>query len=178
MKDNFSHPHLNPNGQQKKLNAILTLQRQNDIIAMLLEGKDVKTEITPYIKNKYRLKAGTVHGYISEARQIIKKRLQNETNALVSLHMERYEKIYKGLYEVGAFGIAMNALKSKEKLLQFHKEGFHMKITQGEVSAFMIENIESEYDPSKLEPQKRDRLSFLISKSKKDGLGKDRKAIQ
>ncbi len=146
---------------------------------MLLEGKNVKADIIPYITKKYKLTVGTCNGYITQARKIIKKRLQHEVNALVSLHIERYEIIYEGLYKVGAFGIAMNALKAKEKLMGFHKEGFHMKITQGEISSFNIQsNAEGEYDPSKLEPEKRDRLSLLISKIKKDGLDKNRKSIQ
>lgn len=170
--------YLEPGKQYGKLNEILALQRQNDIITMLLEGKDTKTIMVPYLTKKYHITPGTANFFISQGRKIIKKRLLHETNALVSLHIDRYEKIYAGLYEIGAYGTSMNALKAKEKLMGFHKEGFHMKITQGEISSLTLGSSEDDYDPSKLQPQKQQRLLFLISKMKKDGLDKDRKVIQ
>jgi hypothetical protein len=147
----------------QRVNRILKLQRENDIITLLLEGKQEK-EIAAYIVNKYRLRYSTVSRLISEGRAMIRERMNFEMNTLLSLHIARYERIYQGLYEMGAYGIAMGALKAKEKLMQFHREGFHMRVTNGEVSQLSIRHVANEYDYMKLEEGKRKRMEELIKK--------------
>ena len=147
--------------QETRLNRILKLQRDNDIITLLLEGKGEK-EIAAYIVNKYRLKYLTVARLISEGRSAIRTRMNFELNTLLALHISRYERIYQGLYEMGAHGMAMGALKAKEKLMQFHREGFHMRVTQGTVNQVSIQHVVNEYDYMKLEEPKRKRLEELL----------------
>lgn len=146
---------------QSRVNKILKLQRENDIITLLLEGKEEK-EIKIYISEKYHLKYSTVNNLLLEAREVIRNRMNFELNTLLALHISRYEKIYEGLYQMGAHGIAMSALKAKEKLMQFHREGFHMRVTQGTINQVSISNVMNEYDYMKLERPKRERLEELI----------------
>lgn len=167
MSKKLQHKHFEPDRQQTRLTKIIALQKENDVIALLLEGKEQK-EIVTYVVNKYRVQWNTAVSFISACRNIIRERKDFEVNNLVSLHVERYEKIYAGLYEIRAHGIAMSALRAKEKLLGFHKEGFHMKVTNGEISTVQLQTVNSEYDVMKLDKGKRDRLSELLQKSKRD----------
>lgn len=147
---------------------IRTIQRQNDIITLLLEGKDVQKEILPYVCKKYQLTPKTGNFYIQEAKNIIKARKNSEVQTLLSIHIQRYEQIYKELYDMRAFGIAMSVLKCKEKLLGFHKEGFHMRVSSGQVSTISLVSVENEYDLNKLSNDQREKLSQLIMKAKRE----------
>lgn len=141
---------------------ILALQRQNDIITLLLEGKDTKT-IVRYIVNKYRVTAETLHkDYLVKAREEIKLRMNYELKTLVPLHISRYEYVYEKLYEMGSQAIAMGALRAKEKLMQFHKEGFHLRVTQGQLSQVSTMHIANEYDHMKMPEVKRKRMQELM----------------
>lgn len=160
----------------KRANSIIALQRQNDIIAMLLDGKDSK-EISKHLISRYSLTQGTANFYIDEARGIIKKRRKHETNSLVSLHLHRYEFLYKCLREIGAEHIAMKVLAAKEKLMGFHREGFHMKVTQGEITSVQLQSVDSDYDVKKLSPEKSERLTVLLNKAKGNGSGKSIRAV-
>jgi hypothetical protein len=156
---------------QKRISSILTLLRQNDIIAMLLDGRDTSKEIVPYLMRKYNLTHGTCNFYIKEARSIIKNRRKFEVNNLVSLHIHRYEELYKLLNDIGADNIAMKALAQKEKLMGFHREGFHMKVTQGEVTSVQMQTIDSDYNVKSLSKEKQNQLTVLLNKAKRDGSG-------
>lgn len=152
----------------KRVNSIIALQRQNDIIAMLLDGKDTK-EISRFLINKFEITQGTANFYVQEARDIIKKRRHYEADNVVSLHIHRYEELYKCLTAINADNIAMKALAQKEKLMGFHKEGFHMKVTSGEVTAVQLQNVDSDYSIAKLPKEKQERLSVLLNKAKRNG---------
>jgi hypothetical protein len=163
----LQHKHLSPENTHKKLNAIMTLQRQNDIITMLLEGKDPNKEIKPYIIKKYKLTPGTANFYLHGARKIIKDRKNFEVNNLVSLHISRYELIYGKLYDIKAHSVAMSALKHKERLLGFHRQGFYMRVNQGEIQQIQNQYISNDYDLSKLSSEKENRLNALLTKAKR-----------
>ncbi len=167
---------LEEDREQTRLNKLLVLQRQNDIVSMLLEGKD-KKDIRTYIVNKYRVQASSSNVYITEAVNLIKERSNYEVNNLISLHVQRYEEIYAGLYEINAYGMAIQALKAKEKLLGFHKEGFHMRVNQGTLSSIQLQSVNSEYDVMKLSREQRDRMALLLNvakeKRKKEIHGKE-----
>lgn len=166
-KKKLQQKHFEPDATHVRLNSILVLQRENDIIAMLLEGKDSKA-IQQYICTKYKLLPVTASTYIKDARNLIKQRKGFEVNTLISLHIARYEKIYECLYEMGAHGIAMNALKAKEKLLSFHKEGFHLRVNSGEISTIQLQSVDNEYDVMKLTRPQRTKLATLLEKAKRD----------
>jgi hypothetical protein len=149
--------------EPKRLSRIIALQRENDIIAMLLDGKETG-EIVNYISTKYRLTPKTVAMYMTNAREVIKSRKNYELGNLINTHIARYEDIYAKLYEMGAMAIAMKALVAKEKLFSFHKEGFHMRVTQGQISAVSMQQIGNEYDVMKLDKAKRTRMEELVTK--------------
>jgi hypothetical protein len=153
--------------QKTRANKILVMQRNNDIISMLLDGKDPKKEIAPYIINKYNVNHASVKVLLSEARGIIKERNAYQLQNLISLHISRYETIYNELFNLSMFGDACNVLEAKEKLLGFHKEGFHMKVSQGEISQVQLQTVDSDYNISKLEVGKQERLNFLLNKAKR-----------
>lgn len=158
-------------------NKIIIMQRTNDIISMLLEGRETK-EIIPYIASKYRLTPLTARKEINEARGEIKKRHAFQVDSLISIHILRYEYIYKELYSLGMYGDAASVLEAKEKLLGFHREGFHMKINHGHIQQVSLMNVSNEYNINKLEDKKRERFDYLLNKIKKDDAGGDAKAIQ
>lgn len=163
-------------GPQHRVNVILAGQRMNDVISMILEGKE-KEEIINYISPKYNIKKITAKRYVDEGRKEIKKRRFFEVNNLVSLHIHRYEAIYKDLMEIGAHGYAIQALRAKETLLGFHKSGFHMKVTQGEIQSIHQKMVNNEYDFNQLGKAKIDRLEQLLEKASLRN-GKNSKSIQ
>src|SRR5688572_17406068 len=105
---------LTPSQEKSQLQKILQLQRQNDIIAMLLDGKGNK-EIIEYISVKYGAAAKWVaNRYIPDAQQTLRERKNFEVKELVMIHLARYEFIYNKLVEIKAQGLAMKALAAKE----------------------------------------------------------------
>jgi len=152
--------------RELRLNTILSLQRQNDIISMMLNGKE-PSEIRHYLCTKYKHTPNTANFYMKEARAVIKDRKNLEVNDLISLHISRYEKIYEKLYELNASSMAMRALKAKEKLMGFHKEGFHMRVNKGELTTISLQTVDSEYDVLKLPEEKRLRLDQLLKHAKR-----------
>jgi hypothetical protein len=171
-KKSFKEP-LEIVNPQDRLNILLKMQRQNDIISMILDGKDNK-EIIKYLVNRYNVTIGSANVFISDAQGAIKKRQSYEINNLIMIHIARYEAIYKGLVALNAQGAAIRCLQQKERLLGFHKEGFHMRINQGEISAFKLTTVDSEYNTKKLPEEKQKRLEELLEKMKREG---GRKAI-
>lgn len=155
-----------PDFKSGRLNKILSLQRQNDIIQLLLEGKD-RVEINNYIVSKYRIRQSTAIQYISEASVAIKNRSHSEVNNIISLHVQRYEGIYALLYEIRSYGLSMRALRQKEKLLGFHKEGFHMRVNSGVISSVQLQTVQGEYDVMKLSKEKQNRMTNLLNKAKR-----------
>lgn len=159
---------LDINVPNKQVSRILSMNRENDIIAMLLDGKRQK-DIVTYVVNKYHVEAGyVIHSLIPQARKIIKERNKYELSTMLSLHIARYEYIYEKLYEMGAMTIAMRALVSKEKLLGFHREGFHLRVTEGEISSISLQEINTEYDVMRLSKERRDRMTELVNKMAED----------
>lgn len=159
-----THSYLSPE-VHSRLSKLMIIQRNNDIIAMLLDGKSTK-EIKTYLVNKYRIKSTVCNVYIADARRIIKERQNYEVDTLINLHIDRYEQIYAGLNALQCWTNAMSALKAKEKLMGFHRAGFHMKVTQGEIQQLQIHHLDDEYNVDKLTPRQRDRMQALIDKAK------------
>lgn len=166
-KRKLQHKHFEPDYNQKQVRAILVLQRQNDIVAMLLGGKDPSKEIKPYIIKKYNITPATANFYVHQARNIIKERKNFEVNNLISLHISRYELMYGRLVDLKMHSLAMNVLRQKEKLMGFHKQGFHMRVNQGEIQQIQNQYVGNEYDLDKLSQPKRERMDQLLVKAKK-----------
>lgn len=150
--------------EQERASSIIALQRQNDIIALLLEGKE-SSEIKTYVMEKYACSPTTSAIYVTQARKIITARKNFEVDNLINIHIERYEHIYAKLYELRAYMEATNTLKRKEKLLGFNREGFHMKVTRGEITAITMQQVNDEFDVMKLSEEKRNRMNFLLNKA-------------
>lgn len=153
-------------GLPQKASKILALQRENDIIALLLEGKSNK-EIISLMSPKYRIKPSFVTSLIYTCRRIIQERKNYEVDTLISLHISRYENIYKKLYEIGSYTHSMNALKAKEILLGMHKDGFHMRVDSGEITTLQLQSISSDYDVKKLNEEQQTRFNELLNKARK-----------
>lgn len=174
----FLQVHLDPTHEQERINTIVALQRSNDIMAMLLDGKP-SLDICVYLKDKYGIGKGSAHNYIVRANKELAKRKELEVHNVINVHLERYELIYAELKRIKAPAAAMDALKAKEKLLQFHREGFHMKVTQGEVQTISSSFVSKEWDiDKKLTDQDKSRMSELLAKAKKDGSGKDEEIVR
>lgn len=162
---------------QKHLNKVLALQRNNDIIAMLLDGKTTH-EIATFIVTKYRIKRGTATTFITECRGEIKARRNFEVNNVISTNIDRYEWLYAKCMEIGNQSLAMSSLKHKEKLMQFHREGFHMRVSQGQIQQIQQTHIDDEYDKSKLSAVKQQRFLQLLQKAKRNEHSAATKLIQ
>lgn len=153
---------------QKRINKIFALQRRNDIIGMILSGVPSR-EIRTHLMGKYKITSGSANIFIHKAHQEIKKRRDLEIQALISLHLHRCENIYAKLKELGATAYCMDVLRHKEKLLQFHREGFHMKVNKGEIQTVSLTVVDNEYDLNKLEVKEQEEISQLLHRAKRDG---------
>lgn len=148
------------------VNRIYALQRENDVVAMILDGrKDIN--IHEYIATKYQIKPATVALLLAKCRKIIRERKIFEADTLITLHIARYEEIYSKLHDIGAHSVAMNALKAKETLLGLHREGFHMRVDSGEITAIQLQTVNSAFDLNKLVGEKRERFEKLINKARR-----------
>jgi len=150
-------------GQRDRLTKIKSMQRQNDIVKMLLDGEP-KINIAKYIAAKYDYLLRNVYKYIDQAIEEVKKRKDYEIENLIDLHIMRYERIYASANSLELFALAMNALKAKERLLGFHRQGFHMKVTKGEIQQIQQMNVKDEYDFNKLSPEKKLKLEYYLDK--------------
>lgn len=150
---------------RNKLDRIIYLQRLNDAVVLLLEGKDTK-EIIDYVVSKYLISKRSAENLLRHARDKVKERKNFEVDNLVTIHIARYEHIYAKLYKMRMFINAQIALKQKEKLMGFHKEGFHMKVTQGEITAIGLQKVVDEYNVMLLPEEKRKRLDELLQRAK------------
>jgi len=150
--------------RDKRFAQILSLQMDNDMVDMLLAGKPRK-EIIGYICDKYGIALSHIGHCLAKAQKIIRERKRYEIQDLVSTHIDRYEYIYSRLHELGAFSIAVDALKGKEILMGFHRSGFHMKVTKGEIQQVTQAHVFNEYDFNKLDDEKRIRMRELIDKA-------------
>jgi hypothetical protein len=151
--------------QSNAIGRVLSYQRNNDIVKMLLAGRD-KQDIIDFISMKYHVTLQTADRYIKEAGEEIKSRKRYELADMIAIHVARCEYIYTKLYELGAWFDAGLALKHKEKLLGFHREGFQMKVTQGEIHQVQSGVVQDDYDIKKLKPEQQERFNQLIEKAK------------
>ncbi len=150
---------------RKRIEQIHGLQRVNDAIVLILEGKSSK-EVTNYLVRKYHISGWHALKSLTIAREKIKERKALEVDNLISLHIERYEYIYAKLYDMKMYINAQNALKAKEKLMGLHKEGFHMRVTNAEVTAVGLQQVVDEFNVMKLSDDNRKRLEELLTKTR------------
>lgn len=174
----FLQHQLAPDHEQTRTSKIIALQRKNDIISMLLAGKPT-LDICVYLWDKYGVAKQIAQNYIVQANKELAKRKSLEVHDVINLHLDRYELIYEQLRKIKAAAAAMDVLRAKEKLLQFHREGFHMKVTQGEIQTISSGIVSKEWDlDKKLTDHDKERMVQLLLKAKKDGSGKDEETIR
>jgi hypothetical protein len=144
---------------------LMSLHMHNDAVAMLLDGKST-TEIVKYIQHKYDQKnKQTVLVLVTEVKAAIKERAGFEVENMVLMHLARYEEIYTQCMNMRLLGMAQQALKAKEKLLGFHREGFHMRVSQGQMTQIQMRHVGNEFDLKKLQPERRERLTYFLQKA-------------
>ncbi len=157
---------LKNNGVKSKSNSLVVAQRLTDVISMILDGKTLN-EIVELIVSKYGIKPYHVKSIVVEANKEIAGRKQYELDDLLNEHVERYEFIYAELTKLKASTHAMNALQAKEKLIQLHKGGTHMRVIGGSISTIAMISDKVSYDLGKLDDAQKSRLSELIDKISK-----------
>lgn len=159
MKDQDQHW---PVVDVKHLYKVRSLQMQNDAIAMILDGKE---DVVKVISDKYNITLPNASNIVDKARRQITSRKDYEVDSIIELHLGRYEEIYAKLVEMRFHGIAATALKAKEKILQFHKNSTHMKVTNNTINQISVYDVKHDYDIDRLEPQQRDRFKELLDRA-------------
>jgi hypothetical protein len=145
-------------------NRIVTAQRLNDVISMILDGKD-NNEIANFIVAKYGNTAKSARDIIADANQELTSRKQWELDDLLNAHVERYEYIYSKLIEIDAQLMAMNALKAKEKLIGLHRsDGTHFRVVGGAINSVSLVGTRTYFDPKRLDETQQARLEELLRK--------------
>lgn len=151
---------------EKKAFEVRTMHIQNDCMAMILAGRSER-EINEFLLNKYGLKELWARTMREKAEEQLIKRKEWEMGTVINVHLNRYEEIYGKLVELGATGMAGTALKSKERLLQFHKQSTHLKVANNNITQISIREQKSGFDVDKLDPDKKKRLMELVSRTVK-----------
>lgn len=153
--------------KNRKINIkdLLVAQRTNDVVSMLLDGRGVR-EIQKYLGEKYNVKPSYCLGVIAQCREEIRKQKGWQVDDLINVHLQRYEDIYTELTKIKADHMAMLALKAKEKILQMHDRGSHMKVNGSEITQVSYQNVNADYDFEKLDEVKKERLNTLLEKLK------------
>lgn len=160
--------------KNEQANKIIVLQRQTDIIKMLLDGKDSR-EIRDYVCDKYKVLPMVASQYLTQARKEIKKYRERQVDNVLSIHIQRYEEVYSKLYEINAYSLAMSALQAKEKLLGMHKQDFRLQVNNIDATAVIGgPNAHSgmSYELDRLGKRDRLRLQLLLDKCKKNDRNK------
>lgn len=161
IKEGVDWPITNDDGTVYQIKA---LHAQNDIIAMMLAGRGWE-EIDRFVLEKYGWGEERSRQMRQEAEIQIIKRKQWELGSTIDLHLARYEEIYAKLVELGATNAAATALRNKEKVLQFHKQGTHLKVVNNNITQISIRNQKTGFDIEKLEPERRERFLELMEKT-------------
>lgn len=152
-----------------QLNSLEAAQRLNDVMGMILDGRP-REEVEKLLVEKYEVGRASVAKIISEAYREIYKQEEIQLDDIITSHVERYEDIYSKLIEIKADKLAMDALKAKEKIIQLHKNGTHMKVVGGNALTVMPVGSRTYYDPNRLSKEQGSRLDELLIKidSKKE----------
>lgn len=151
----------------KRLFKVRSIKMENDAIAMILDGKG-KEVVEILIADKYSISPKVAQETYRRAQDQISSRKDYEIDSIVELHLGRYEEIYSQFIELRSFSNAASVLKAKEKLLQFHKHSTHMKVTNNNISEISIVSTKSDYDTSKLTPEKKERFKLLLDKATRE----------
>lgn len=142
-------------------NRLISAQRLNDVINMVLDGRPTE-EVIRWLCDKYGIKSNVARNEVIAANAEIMAMRQWHAGEVVSTHVERYERMYGDLIELGARSFAMQALKQKEKLiglLKTDRTEIHVG-AKGELS--LGHNVN--YDTEKVDQEKRARLNELLAK--------------
>lgn len=146
-----------------KLTEIVHLHIQNDIIAMLMDGKK-ETDVRKYLQTKYGISDLTAQLRFQEGISQLNRRKDWELDNIINLHLNRYEELYELLLVIDSVKDAAGCLRAKEKLLQFHKQNTHLKVINNIITQVTVRDQVDTFDVEKLNDEERDRLEFLTNK--------------
>jgi len=78
--------------------------------------------------------------------------------------LNRYEELYAIFIQLDALKDAAVCLKAKEKLMQFHKQGTHLKVVNSIITQVTSREVDNIFDLAKLDAVEQDRLEQLVNK--------------
>lgn len=133
----------------------------NRIAKMIVDGKS-KSELIKLINRQYSIAETELNELINSAFNKIDNVSIQSPSIIIHSHIEIYEKIHSYFVEIGYTSGAKKAMKAKEKLLGVLKKD---KLVINENSTTII-NTEIEYDTSKLSPDEKKRMEFLLNKAR------------
>jgi hypothetical protein len=146
-----------------KLQEARILHQQNDCIAMMLEGRKMD-EIKNSLREKYNLDNTAILNRYNDAVSQLQRRKDWEVDNIINLHLNRYEELYAIFIQLDALKDAAACLRAKEKLMQFHKQGTHLKVVNSIITQVTSREVDNIFDLAKLDAVEQDRLEQLVNK--------------
>jgi hypothetical protein len=147
-----------------KLQEARILHQQNDCIAMMLEGRKTD-EIKKFLAEKYNLDHQAILNRYNDSLIQLQRRKDWEVDNIINLHLNRYEELYAVFIQLDAIKDAAACLRAKEKLMQFHKQGTHLKVVNSIITQVTTREVENMFDLTRLDVVEQDRLESLVDKA-------------
>lgn len=147
----------NKEGKMDKLNRLFVQQEIFDKILEGLSRKEIIKEVclTHNIGKEYAIKL-----YYRAYNELKEVRSQ-KAGTTISLHVERYEYLYRKAMNWGLDMLAMKILKQKEELLQLVRNGESISV---ELNTNVLVLGTDTHDFSRATDEERDRFASIMSK--------------
>ena len=140
------------------LNEVYVEIAKREAVIHIIDGK-TNPEISRILLDKFGLHKVRAYQIIDEIKEYLKNFSGENFEEIILTHLSRYEYIYKRAIELGLRVVARKALRSKEKLLNLHKEVANIHVTN-----VYTEGESSPYDFSRLSAQELKRFDELTSR--------------
>ena len=141
------------------LSKLKVIERRNIILERVLKGERNK-DIIDWICSTYSAKYNYAEKLVLQAKESLNEYRSDHVDQMLTLHLQRYEELFKLSNDIGMNNIAIKALQGKEKIIGLHKDEAYVKVNNEYIDATIV----TPYDFKKLSKQENDRLDTLINK--------------
>ena len=141
------------------LSKLKIIERRNEIISRILSGEKNKDIIT-WICTKYKSKYNYAEKLVLLAKESLNEYRSDHVDQMLTLHLLRYEELFKLSNEAGMSSISIKALQGKEKIIGLHKDEAYVKVNNEYIDTAAV----TPYNFDKLSKEENNRLDALIEK--------------
>lgn len=141
------------------LSKLKLIERRNEIVSRILSGEKNK-DIIKWICAKYKSKYNYAEKLVLQGKESLNEYRSDHVDQMLTLHLLRYEELFKLSSEAGMASISIKALQGKEKIIGLHKDEAYVKVSNEFIDATAV----TPYNFDSLSKKENDRLDALIEK--------------